>query len=178
MNEYYIIDLAVLTLLLVSAILVVRSCNLLYSVMLFAIFSLLMSLMYLIMGAPDVAITEAAVGACLGTVLFLSVLLVTGEKQAKPRHPLAPLTVILIVGAALFFATIDMPHYADATAPAHQHVAPYYIEQTYRDMGIPNMVTGVLASYRGWDTLGEVTVILTAGLSVLLLLSTGRNKKK
>ena len=40
---------------------------------------------------------------------------------------------------------------------------------------MPNLVTAVLASYRGFDTLGEVTVVLTAGIGVLLLL--GRREK-
>ena len=66
---------------------------------------------------------------------------------------------------------LDMPMFGDPKAPVHQHVAPRYIKQSPKEVGIPNMVTSVLASYRGYDTLGEVTVIFTAGIGVLALLS-------
>jgi len=42
---------------------------------------------------------------------------------------------------------------------------------------VPNVVTAVLASYRGYDTLGEVTVVFTAGVGVLLLLR-GRTRRR
>ena len=60
---------------------------------------------------------------------------------------------------------------SDPAAPVHGHVAPTYIEGSEKIFGIPNVVTNVLASYRGFDTLGEVAVIFTAGVGVLLLLS-------
>ena len=60
--------------------------------------------------------------------------------------------------------------YGDPAAPIHQHVAPRYIEKSPAEIGVPNMVTSVLASYRGYDTLGETTVIFTAGLGLLLLI--------
>ena len=64
-----------------------------------------------------------------------------------------------------------MPHLGDPNAPVHQHVAPRYIAESPEEIGIPNMVTSVLASYRGYDTLGEVTVIFTAGLGRALALA-------
>jgi multicomponent Na+:H+ antiporter subunit B len=52
---------------------------------------------------------------------------------------------------------------------------PRYIEQTLKETNVPNVVTSVLADYRGYDTLGETTVIFTAGIGVMLLLRrTGR----
>ena len=70
-----------------------------------------------------------------------------------------------------------MPLYGIADAPIHQHVAPRYILDSPTEIGIPNMVTSVLASYRGYDTLGEVTVIFTAGIAVLTLLGRSSLKK-
>ena len=49
-----------------------------------------------------------------------------------------------------------------------------YIIESGNEIGIPNLVTSVLASYRGYDTLGEITVIFTACIGVLILL--GRSK--
>jgi multicomponent Na+:H+ antiporter subunit B len=81
-----------------------------------------------------------------------------------------PLGVVVVTGLVLVYGTLDMPFLGDPDAPIHQHVAPRYIEQSYDEVGMPNIVTSVLASYRGFDTLGEVVVIFTAGLGVLTLL--------
>ncbi|MEQ8193512.1 MAG: hypothetical protein RIB59_03390, partial [Rhodospirillales bacterium] len=72
-------------------------------------------------------------------------------------------------------ATLDMPRFGDPTAPIHQHVAPYYIENTRSLTGIPNIVTAVLASYRGYDTLGEVVVVFAAAVGVMTLI--GRRRR-
>ena len=78
--------------------------------------------------------------------------------------------VVLITGAVLIYGTLDMPNYGDPNAPVHQHVAPKYLAESEGKTSAPNVVTSVLASYRGYDTLGEVTVIFTAGIGVILLL--------
>nr|CRH06378.1 Putative multisubunit Na+/H+ antiporter, MnhB subunit [Candidatus Magnetococcus massalia] len=139
--------------------------------MLSGIYSLVSATFFVALDAVDVAFTEAAVGAGVSTVLFLATLSITGEKEKKPNHSgLLPMIVVCIVGAALVYGTLDMPHYGQADAPAHTHVSKRYIEESGTAMGIPNIVTSVLASYRGYDTLGEVTVIFTAGVAVLLLI--------
>jgi len=53
------------------------------------------------------------------------------------------------------------------------HVGQEFVSRAYPEMHIPNVVTAVLASYRGFDTLGEVTVVFTAAIGVLLLLKRG-----
>ncbi|ATZ61569.2 MAG: hypothetical protein BME93_05810 [Methanosarcinales archaeon Met12] len=67
-------------------------------------------------------------------------------------------------------AVVDMPAFGDPEGPVHQHVAPRYIEMAYEETGVKNIVTAVLVSYRGYDTLGELTVIFTAGAAVISLL--------
>lgn len=86
------------------------------------------------------------------------------------------LIVTIITGAFLIYGTLDMPEWGDPNSPASKHVSPRYIEKTEVDTATPNMVTSVLADYRGYDTLGETTVIFTAGVSCILLLR--RRKKK
>ena len=71
-----------------------------------------------------------------------------------------------------------MPYFGAADAPVHQHVAPRYINESMQEVGVPNIVTAVLGSYRAFDTLGEVAVIFTAGIGVLSLLSLPRRRKK
>ena len=79
-----------------------------------------------------------------------------------------------VTGAVLIYGSLDMARFGDPNATTNQHVAPYYLENTKKDTGVPNVVTAVLASYRGYDTLGEVTVIFTAGIGVILLLGSWR----
>jgi len=162
-----------------TAIAIVRLRNLFAVVMLSGLYSLLSAAIFVVLDAVDVAFTEAAVGAGITTVLLLGTLVLTDreEKQATKFSPW-PLAVVLITGAALVFGTLDMPGFGDPNAPANKHVAPEYLSDKVPQnpsgdpvrVGIPNIVTTILASYRGYDTLGEVTVIFTAGIGVLLLL--------
>ena len=76
-----------------------------------------------------------------------------------------------ITGCALVYGTFDMPHFGDPNAPIQVYPNPSFVEKSQPDMhGLPNVVTAVLASYRGYDTLGETAVIFTAGIAVLLIL--------
>ena len=70
----------------------------------------------------------------------------------------------------LIYGTLDMPKWASEDTPPNTHVSPYYIRNSLRDTATPNVVTSILADYRGYDTLGETTVIFTAGIACLLLL--------
>jgi len=77
---------------------------------------------------------------------------------------------VVITGIILLYATQDMPDWGDPRSPASLHVSPRYLEKTIEETATPNAVTSVLADYRGYDTLGETTVIFTAGLSCILIL--------
>lgn len=80
------------------------------------------------------------------------------------------LLITLLTGAVLVYGTMDMPAYGDPDSPASRHVSPRYIEMTAIETATPNMVTSILADYRGYDTMGETTVIFTAGMSCIFLL--------
>lgn len=173
-----ILDIALLSFMIVLAIAVSRMHNLFMAAMMLGIFSFLAAIVFTLLDAVDVAFTEAAVGAGVSTVLLLGTLSLTTreEKIIKKNNALA-LLVVLITGSALIYGTLDMPMFGDPNAPVHQHVADRYIEKSGEEMGIPNIVTSVLASYRGYDTLGEVAVIFTAGIGVILLLGHIRRKE-
>ena len=160
----------------VIGIAVARLRNLFAVVMLTGIFSLTAAVLYVVLDAVDVAFTEAAVGAGISTVLMLGTLaLTTSEEKAHESgsHPWA-LMLVVVTGMALVYGTLDMPPYGDPTSAIHHHVAPYYLEESFGHTGLPNVVTSILASYRGYDTLGEVFVIFTAAAGVLLII--GRAK--
>ena len=162
---------ALLTLLAVTAIAAVRMRSVFAVVMLMGIYSLLSAGLFVVMDAVDVAFTEAAVGAGVSTVLMLGALSLTTRHSKGPTHSSAlPLAVCLVTGGALIYGTLDLPPYGEPDTPVHRHVGGYYLAEAKRETGVPNVVTAVLASYRGYDTLGEVVVVFTAGLGVLALL--------
>lgn len=160
------------------AIAAIRLRDLFAVVMLFGVYSLMTAALFMNLDAVDVAFTEAAVGAGVTTVLMLSSLRLTKRWESRSqRSPVLPLLVVTITGAALVYAIADAPLMGDPSAPVHQHVSPRYIEQGPVEVGMPNMVTAVLASYRGYDTFGETVVIFTAGLAVMLLLGIPNNPR-
>ena len=166
-----LIDIILLTFMGATAITILWLRSLLAVVMLSGIYSLLAASMFEALDAVDVAFTEAAVGAGISTVLMMATIALTGEKERSPAHmPLLSLVVVLITGAALIYATFDRPAFGAADAPVNLHVAPRYLNESFGEVGLPNVVTSVLASYRGYDTLGEVTVIFTAAVAVMMLL--------
>lgn len=166
-----VIDILLFTFLVITAIAIARLRNLFAVVMLAGVFSLLSAALLATLDAVDVAFTEAAVGAGISTVLLLGTLALTGREEKKPRHsPFLPLLVCLVTGAALIYGTLDMPSFGAANNPAQEHLAREYLERTPVETGVPNVVTAILASYRGFDTLGEVLVVFTAAIAVLLLL--------
>ena len=77
---------------------------------------------------------------------------------------------LLALAALLIYAESDLPDRGDPAAPASVHVSPEYLKRSEPEVGMPNVVTAVLADFRSYDTLGEVVVILTAGLAVMLIL--------
>ena len=161
-----------LTLLVITAIAIIRTPDLFVAVMLSGIFSLLMAAIFFILDAADVALTEAAVGAGISSVLFLSALALTEQNERSIRPGRWLVVPVVVAGALIVYATFDKPRLGDPEAPVHQHVAPWYLEQTPELIDIPNVVTAVLGSFRGYDTLGEVFVVLTAAIGVMLLLGT------
>ncbi len=173
------VDIQLLTFMAIMAIVISRMRNLFGAAMLTGIFSLISAGLFVVMDAVDVAFTEASVGVGISTVLMLAALSLTTSEEKPSRHSIAiiPLLAVLLTGGVLIYATLDMPEYGTLNAPIHHHVADKYIKESAERTGVPNIVTSVLASYRGYDTMGETTVIFTAGIGVLLLMGAPRRRK-
>ena len=174
-NQEIIILSALLIMLAVVAARLLFSKNLLDSIIILSFFSLIISACYLLMDAPDVSMTEVALGVCFSGAVLLNMSIYTGERYNRPKKirlffaSLLPLTLVIVMG----IADADLPSYGQIDAPLHLdgNVSEYYIQNTRTEIGIPSVVAAVLASYRGFDTLGEAGVILIAGLAVALILS-------
>jgi multicomponent Na+:H+ antiporter subunit B len=163
--------IGILALLIVTAIMVARLRDLWAAIMVTGIYSFLGSSWMLLLDAPDVSFTEAAVGAGISTVLMLSTLALVGKQEKPCELKVIPLLTVSFTGIALIYGTLDMPLFGDPMAPIHQYPNPGFVEKSMHDMhGLPNVVTSVLASYRGYDTLGETMVVFTAGVAVLMIL--------
>ncbi|MEC9369640.1 MAG: DUF4040 domain-containing protein [Pseudomonadota bacterium] len=172
------INMVLLTLMAIVTIGIARMRNLFGVVILGGIYSFLMASVLIVLDAVDVAMTEASVGAGISTVLMLGTLYLTKSRESVPMHqPMLPLLIAAAVGAILIYGTVGLPPFGSADTPMNQHVAPRYLEKSIEETLVPNVVTSVLASYRGYDTLGETTVIFTAGIAVLLLLGGKREMR-
>lgn len=181
------INIVLLMLMGATAIAVLRLRSMFAVAMLTGFYSFLAASIFVVLDAVDVAFTEAAVGAGISTVLVLAVLALTREREKIPlRRPVVPLLVVSITGVVLLLATPEMPAFGDPSAPPNRHVVPRYLADNVPqyspenevEVGVPNVVTTVLASYRGYDTLGEVTVIFTAGIAVMMLIGSRRRSGK
>ncbi|MEX2571882.1 MAG: DUF4040 domain-containing protein [Gemmatimonadota bacterium] len=172
-----VIDIALLALLVVTGLAMLRLRNLFGVIILSGIYSLLSAGLFVTMDAPDVAFTESAVGVGIATVLFLGALALVGHEERPPqRSRVLPLIVVIGTGGILMYGMTDVPPFGDPDNPAQQHVVPRYIQQQPEEVGVDNMVGAVLASYRGYDTMGETAVIFAAGVGVLILLA-GRRRR-
>ncbi|MEO0883116.1 MAG: DUF4040 domain-containing protein [Pseudomonadota bacterium] len=173
--ELELISVGFLAMLFVIAVAIIRLRSLFAIVMLSGTYSLVSAVWFVALDAVDVAFTEAAVGAGISTALMLGAMLLTSRKAKEERSltDVASLLVCIATGAVLIYATIDLPALGSVTSPANAYVGAEYLARTESEIGVPNIVTAVLASYRGFDTLGETAVIFAAGIAVALLLGFG-----
>lgn len=141
------------------------------------VYSFLMASVLIVLDAVDVAMTEASVGAGVSLVVVLATLHLTRTIEVRPwsRQPV-PLALALVTGLAIAWGAFSLPPFGSADSVIQKHVAPRYLADSIKETNVPNVVTSVLADYRGYDTLGETTVIFTAGIGVMLLLG-GRRRR-
>jgi multicomponent Na+:H+ antiporter subunit B len=173
-------DLLLFALLIASAVVAIRVRQLVATVAVLSIYSLLAALLFANMGAVDVAFVEAVLGSALSGVLMLIAVLVTDNVQTKRSRKaewVAIPAVLAMVGLMLW-ASADLPDRGIPNSPAAQGVATEYVENSLADTDTPNVVTSILADYRGFDTLGETTVVFTAALAVALVLRQGLVRRR
>jgi multicomponent Na+:H+ antiporter subunit B len=168
------LDLLVFAILLITAVLALRSRDLLTAVVLLAAYSLFAALLFSGMSAVDVGLVEGALGAGLTGVLFIAAVLSTtsaaGARADRRRNLVVVPLVAAFVGLMLFAST-GLPDRGDPDAPAQRGVSTEYVAGSLEQTETPNVVTSLLADYRSQDTLGETLVILTAALAASLVLA-------
>jgi multicomponent Na+:H+ antiporter subunit B len=135
-----------------------------------ALFSLIIAVIYLIVRAPDVAITETAVGSCVSTILLLIAYKKTNPAQDDHNINLIHIIPLVIILLGAIYLILALPTFGSGANPIHHHVSNYYLANTKIDTGINSVVSAILASYRGYDTMGETIVIMLAAVGVLNIL--------
>ncbi len=168
------LDIALLLILIVTAVLSLIVRDLLAAIALLSIYSLFTALLFTGLQAVDVALVEAALGAGLTGVLLIAAILLTTRRAEQRPHPRARVLIPIAVGGfvvVMLFASTGLPDRGDPDAPAQRGVSTAYLEGSLAQTNTPNVVTAILADYRSMDTLGETLVILTAALSATLILA-------
>jgi multicomponent Na+:H+ antiporter subunit B len=88
---------------------------------------------------------------------------------------LIALLFTVALAAFLLYVVANMPPMGAPDAPTREHVIPRYLEDAEAETNSPNVITGIILNYRGYDTMGEVTVIFCALACVLAVL--GRERR-
>lgn len=150
--------------------------DVLSAIIVFAAYSLGMALLYTYLLAPDVALTEAAIGAGVTTILLLLTIAKTVRPSTDALFERIDVPALVVVGAfALVLGALalpEMPAIGSEQAPvwANPDVTQYYLENTYDETSVTNTVAAVLAAYRGFDTFGEAVVVFGAAVAVMVVL--------
>lgn len=183
------LEIALLFFILLTGWTAISAKSLLTSAVTLTVFSFLMALSFVSMGAIDVGFTEAVVGAGITGLFIIIAIYKTSWRSIErfeSRFKIGRVLALAAFGALLIYGSTGLPDRGDPNAPLHSHpsmagtvnAATYYIQNAYKDAKTPNMVTVILADYRGYDTLGEEVVILAAGLICFLLLRTTRERRE
>lgn len=159
-------DLLLATALVVLALITLQQKTAREAVVQLMIFGLLVALAWIRIDAPDLALTEAAIGSGVTGALLLAALRRLGMTRPFPPPPPAILRIPVTLGCTALGALLsllilqswDQP--AGLTAPAYDNLPL---------SGTSNPVTAVILNYRGYDTLLEIGVLLVAALSVYTL---------
>ncbi|WP_248515547.1 DUF4040 domain-containing protein [Salinarchaeum laminariae] len=171
------IELVLFAFVLLTALATAAFRDVLAAIIVFAAYSLGMAIYYAVLLAPDVAMTEAAIGAGVTTLLLLLTIAKTVRPGRDEIFESIHWSGLLVVGAfttVILVTVTSFPEIGASDAPivSNPEVSQYYIEEAYHDTGVENAVTAVLAGYRGFDTFGEAVVVFAAGVATMVVLHT------
>ena len=127
--------------------------------------------LFVLSGAPDLALTQAAVET-LSTVVFVLVLRRLPERferQSTPRRRIVRLVIAAAVGITVFVFALVAAGYRLAPPVSDEMVA-----RSVPDGHGSNVVNVILVDFRGFDTLGEITVLAVASIGAVALARVGR----
>lgn len=165
-----------LGIMILGSIVAIETRNLLSSVISVGIVGYILSILFLMLGAPDIAITQVVVEILVLVVLIRATISVDNTAIEKHQDTFAVVSSLVFLGLFLVFASyafMEMPQFGESLLQTSQH----YLDNGLAETGASNMVTAILLDYRAYDTLGEATVIFVSILGAIVLLRrTGRKR--
>lgn len=176
-----IILLLLLVFMIVGSIIAIETRDLLSSVISVGAVGFACSVVFLFLGAPDIAIVQVVVEVlCLVILLRLTVRRDDCTYDTH-RDIFSIFTAIFFVGIIISFSYFflrELHIFEKIFTTANKgEIYNYYIKNALPETKAPNIVTAILLDYRAYDTLGEATVIFTAIVGALALLrKVGRKK--
>jgi len=162
--------------------------DLLVFVLITGLISIITAVIYVLLDAIDVALTEIAIGTGISTILMLIIIYLTRAYHIDVYNPIQrfpkftlPNLFNAVMLAVIFFIMIDALGYAPTFGNINNItnsniIYKVYTTTSYKTFGIPNMVTMILGSFRGFDTLGEAIVILIGAVGVCLVLQIDKSE--
>jgi multicomponent Na+:H+ antiporter subunit B len=154
---------------LLLSLAIAGSSSVIQNVLLASLMSLMLCILYVLMDAPDVAMTEASIGSCISTIITLNLLQFVPNKITTKKSRILPFLMCFVLAIILMYMGWDFYPYGSEEGAVHSHLGRYFIHNTEKDIGIPSFVTSILASYRGYDTFGETAVIVIASIGVYII---------
>jgi multicomponent Na+:H+ antiporter subunit B len=134
------------------------------SILICSVLSLTSTALYLFLDAPDVAITETSVSV-ISTILALFCVK-KNPIEAESKWPYFNYLLFCLISLLGIFLLISIQDLPDFGFSRFNH---YYIHESKNQIGVDAIVTAILASYRGYDTLYETSVIFIGGIAINML---------
>ena len=164
-----VLILTVLVFVILAAIVSVESGDLLYAVIALAAVGVGTAMLYFLLQAPDLAITQLVIDI-LTLIIFVGAISKTTREdvrvgQLKPYHVLGCASL----GVFLIISLLVADHLPPFGGPLSE-VSKHYLDNALQDTRALNVVSAIVLDYRGYDTLGEITVLFAATISIVVVL--------
>jgi multisubunit Na+/H+ antiporter MnhB subunit len=157
---------------ILGALYAIHARDLLSSVIACSLVGYSLVICFLLLKAPDLAIVQIVVDT-ITLIIMVAVVLDSSREESYLKLDnqgyIAALTSILLIVILLYFYSVSIQS-LDVLGKSTLRMAKHYIEGAAQKTGSANLVTGVVFDFRGYDTMGEAVVLVTAVLGVLTIL--------
>jgi multicomponent Na+:H+ antiporter subunit B len=154
---------------IIGSIIAIETKNLLSSVISCGIVGAAVSIAFLMLGAPDIAITQVVVEILILVILIRATIVIDNTAVEAHWDTFAIVSSLIFFGLFLVFAFLAVQELAPFGHPS-MRVSQQYLETGLQKTGAANIVASVVLDFRGYDTLGEATVIFTSILGAFVIL--------
>lgn len=166
----------IIILMVISSLVALELDDLLSSIVSIGVAGYGLSVVFLLLGAPDLAITQIVVEILALVILVRATIQRDTTRMAGFKAIFLVLVAVFSIGTLLYFAAIYLYQLPNFGSPL-MSVSKDYIAQTLEKVGAANIVSAVILDWRAIDTLGEATVLFTAAVGVVALMRKNGRKK-